>query len=128
MTLSLLLVSISNKNNNRFTPFYVVSYQNLIFFSVEKLPDFADETKEENDEEEKSNSDMEDAGEEPAGHDRQDSNLADECKSKPMTTDQEDEKPNDKTEDDGTEFDGLQVHSLKTIICIAYFFYKCKFN
>ena len=80
-----------------------------MFCLVEKLPDFADDKKEENEEEEKVNSDIEEVGEEPAGHDRQDSNQADECKSKPMTTEQEDEKPNKKNEDKGTEFDGLQV-------------------
>ena len=80
------------------------------FFLVEKLPDFADEKKEENEDEDKVESDVEEAGEEPAGHDRQDTNQAEECKNKPMTTEQEDdEKPNEKNEDKGTEFDGLQV-------------------
>jgi uncharacterized phage infection (PIP) family protein YhgE len=89
----------------------VTNLYSVGFFSVEKLPDFADDKKEEKDEEEKANSDVEQEGEEPAGHDRQDTNQAEECKSKPMTTEQEDEKPNEQNEDKGTEFDGLQVSS-----------------
>jgi len=93
---------------------------NVKHFLVEKLPDFADDKKEENEDDDKVESDVEEAGEEPAGHDRQDSNQADECKNKPMTTEQEDdEKPNEKNEDKGTEFDGLQVHFIN-ILCTPF--------
>ena len=92
--------------------FINLSYQLKNFVSVEKLPDFADQIPEDEDDgKEKDDEDLEEAGDDPAGHDRQDSNPADECKNKPMTTEQEDEKANDKTEEEeGTEFDGLQVY------------------
>jgi hypothetical protein len=62
----------------------------FVLFSVERLPDFADEKPEEKEEEEESKDDdvTDEAGDEPAGHDRQDSKPADENQSKPMTTEQ----------------------------------------
>lgn len=91
-----------------------VRERRFIFLAVEKLPDFADEKFEEEDGDEdkdKEDEDVDEAGDEPAGHDRQDSTPSDDVKNKPLTTEQDDQEPNDKAEDEGTEFDGLQVGS-----------------
>jgi hypothetical protein len=86
------------------------------------LPDFADEKFEEEDGDEdkdKEDEDVDEAGDEPAGHDRQDSTPSDDVKNKPLTTEQDDQEPNDKAEDEGTEFDGLQV-GLSSIRGLCY--------